>query len=174
MSASNSVLTFFAHNGAMRLLSGKEHDGALAFMQKAADVAKGSCCLRSKCGSIIVNDSGIIGAGFNSPPGNKCLKACIKDSLPKDFRSDRTCCLHAEQRAMMDALKRNPKKVHGSRIYFIRLDDKGNMMPSGKPYCTICSKMALDIGIAEFALMRKEGICVYGTKEYNDVSFGNE
>jgi deoxycytidylate deaminase len=158
----------------MRLLSGKEHNDAFAFMQKAAEIAKGSCCLRSKCGSVIVKDGKMIGSGFNSPPGNRCPKACIKDSLPKDFRSDRTCCVHAEQRAMVDALRKNPKDIVGSRIYFIRLDEKGDMEPAGKPYCTICSKMALDIGIGEFALMRKEGVCVYDTKEYNDVSFVNE
>jgi deoxycytidylate deaminase len=157
---------------AMRLLSGKERGDALAFMQKAAEIAKGSCCMRSKCGSIIVKDGRIIGSGFNSPPGNKCLKSCIKDSLPRDFKSDRTCCVHAEQRAMVDALRRNPKTIQGSRIYFIRLDEKGNMEPAGKPYCTICSKMALDVGISEFALMHKEGICVYDTENYNDASFG--
>ena len=158
----------------MKLLFDKEHDDALAFMQKAAEIAKGSCCLRSKCGSIIVKGNEIIGLGFNSPPGNRCLKSCIKDSLPKDFKSDKTCCVHAEQRAMMDALKRNPGTVQDSRIYFIRLDEKRNMKFAEKPYCTICSKMALDIGIAEFALMHKEGICVYDTDEYNDVSFGKK
>ena len=158
----------------MMILSGKERDDALAFMQKAAETAKGSCCLRSKCGSVIVKDDKIIGSGFNSPPGNKCLELCIKDSLPKDFKSDRTCCVHAEQRAMVDALRNGTNNIQGSRIYFIRLDENGNMKPAGKPYCTICSKMALDVGIGEFALMHENGICVYDTKEYNDVSFGKE
>ncbi|MBI2668675.1 hypothetical protein HYX14_02425 [Candidatus Woesearchaeota archaeon] len=60
----------------------------------------------------------------------------------------------------------------GSRLYFIRLDEQGNAEHAGEPYCTICSKMSLDAGIAEFVLWHKEGITVYKTKEYNEKSFG--
>lgn len=76
-----------------------------------------------------------------------------------------------EKGAIMDALRNNPGKVGGSRIYFIRLDDKGSTTRSGKPYCTICSKMALDSGIGEFVLWHEEGVCVYDTDEYNTLSF---
>jgi len=31
--------------------------------------------------------------------------------------------------------------------------------------------MALDVKIAEFVLWHKEGICVYNTEEYNQLSF---
>lgn len=47
----------------------------------------------------------------------------------------------------------------------------GLILKAGKPYCTICSKMALDVGIAEFVLWHEEGITVYDTKEYNELSF---
>jgi dCMP deaminase len=144
---------------------------AMAFLKKAAEVALESSCLRSKCGSVIVKDEKVIGSGYNSPPLDKKLSCCFKDSLPDNFVSDRTCCVHAEQRAIMDALKNNPSKIAGSRLYFIRLDERGGMAVSGDPYCTICSKIALDSGIAEFILLRKEGICVYDTEEYNRKSF---
>ena len=71
----------------------------------------------------------------------------------------------------MDALRNNPDKIIGSRLYFIRLDDKGAPSRAGKPYCTICSKMALDIGIEEFVLWHEKGVCVYDTQEYNALSF---
>ena len=71
----------------------------------------------------------------------------------------------------MDALKNNPSKLKDSRLYFIRLNEKNEKEPAGKPYCTICSKMALDAGIVEFILMHKEGIKVYKTDEYNNLSY---
>ncbi len=155
----------------MKYLSGEEEREALKWINKAANIALQSTCYRSKCGSIIVENDEIIGSGFNSPPQNITLDHCLKEDLPLDFKSDKTCCIHAEQRAIMNALKTNPDKISGSRIYFIRLDDKGNKKTSGQPYCTICSKMALDAGIQEFVLWHDEGICVYNTKEYNELSF---
>ena len=75
----------------------------------------------------------------------------------------------------MDALTKNSDKIAGSRLYFIRLDSDGTLsktgVQSGKPYCTICSKMSLDVGIREFVLKHEEGICAYDTAEYNLLSF---
>jgi deoxycytidylate deaminase len=155
----------------MRFLKGSEEKQAMIFIEEAAKIAQSSSCLRSKCGSIIVRSGEIIGKGFNSPPLNKKPGFCIKDQLPKNFKSDKTCCIHAEQRAIMDALKHNPEKISGSRLYFIRLDESRKKAMAGKPYCTICSKMALEVGISEFVLLHREGICVYGTEEYNRLSF---
>ena len=155
----------------MKFLSDSEEKIALSFINQAVEIAKSSPCFRSKCGSVIVKDNEIIGRGYNSPPLNQKLNHCLKDDLPTDFKSDKTCCLHAEQRAIMDALKNNPQKINGSRLYFIRLDTKNNIIKAGKPYCTICSKMALDSGISEFVLWHEEGICVYDTEEYNQLSF---
>jgi deoxycytidylate deaminase len=120
-----------------------------------------------------VNANEIIGRWYNSPPldqeeQRKC--SCIKDAYHRKV-TDKTCCVHAEQRAIMDALKNNPDKIIWSRLYFIRLDEKGNPTRSGDPYCTICSKMALDMGISEFVLRQEKGIAVYDTKEYNLLSY---
>ena len=71
----------------------------------------------------------------------------------------------------MDALQHHPEKLLGSRLYFIRLDDRGEKKKSGDPYCTICSKFSLNAGVAEFVLWKEEGICVYGTVGYNELSF---
>jgi deoxycytidylate deaminase len=157
----------------MKFLSGEEKKKAIEYMEKAAEIALNSSCIRSKCGSIIVKDGEIIGSGFNSPPAEMENQRRCRENK-KDLHekvTDKTCCVHAEQRAMIDALKRNPEKILGSRLFFIRLDEQGNIKRAGKPYCTICSKMALDIGIAEFVLWHKEGICVYNTDEYNKISF---
>ena len=155
----------------MRILSGKEAVKALEYLDIAAMAAGYSCCFRSKCGSVIVKDDQIIGKGYNSPPLDVKLEYCLKDALPADFKSDKTCCVHAEQRAIMDALQHHPDKITGSRLYFIRLDEQGQKKRSGDPYCTICSKFSLDSEIGEFVLWREEGICVYDTVEYNELSF---
>ncbi|MBU0470036.1 MAG: hypothetical protein KKA62_05425 [Nanoarchaeota archaeon] len=157
----------------MRYLSGEEEKKALEYLKKTAEIAVRAACRRSRCGSIIVKDSQIIGSGFNSPPGNKEeQRRCSysKDSLHKKI-TDKTCCIHAEQRAIMDALRRYPDRIFGSRLYFIRLDENEKPSRAGQPYCTICSKMALDVGIAEFILWTEKGIAVYDTEEYNLISF---
>lgn len=122
----------------------------------------------------MVKDGEVIGKGYNSPPGDTIPDRCIKDDLPMGFKSDRTCCVHAEQRAIMDVLKHHPKEIEGSTLYFTRLDNNDNMAKSGLPYCTICSKMTLDVKIANFVLWHEEGITVYKTDEYNRISFGLE
>ena len=143
----------------------------MGYLDLAVEVALESSCYRSRCGSVIVKDGEVIGEGFNSPPGNKTLDSCFKDKLDDDFKSDKTCCVHAEQRASIDALRKG-NDLEGSRLYFIRIDGDGDKIEAGKPYCTICSKMVLDVGISEFVLLHEEGICVYGTEEYNEISFG--
>jgi len=155
----------------MIILSGEEAKKAFKYIDDAATAAAYACCFRSKCGSVIVKDDQVIGKGYNSPPLDTKLEYCLKDSLPANFKSDKTCCMHAEQRAIIDALQHHPEKLPGSRLYFIRLDEQGNKKKSGEPYCTICSKFTLDNGVAEFVLYKEEGICVYDTVEYNELSF---
>ena len=155
----------------MRYITGEEEKEATKYIEEAAKIALNSTCLRSRCGSVIVKDREIIGKGFNSPPHGKILDKCLKDDLPDDFKSDKTCCVHSEDRAIMNVLINNPEKISGSRLYFIRLDEHGNKKKAGKPYCTICSKLALDRGISEFVLLHEKGICIYNTEEYNQLSF---
>lgn len=157
----------------MKRLLGNEEEKAFEFIAKAIEIAKNATCQRSKCGSVIVQLDEIIGCGFNSPPQNieeqrRCF--CSKDSYHNKV-TDKTCCVHAEQRAIMDALRSNPEKIFGSRLFFIRLDENGKAMRAGEPYCTICSKTALDVGIIEFILWQDSGVCVYDTREYNELSF---
>lgn len=135
----------------MRYLSGDEEKKALEHINNVAGVAKNATCERSKCGSVIVRLDEIIGSGFNSPPQD--IEEQRRCSHSKDFYhkkvTDKTCCVHAEQRAIIDALRKNSDKLSGSRLYFVRLD----------------------VGIVEFVLWHDEGVCVYDTKEYNELSF---
>jgi deoxycytidylate deaminase len=157
----------------MRYISWTEESEAIRYLELAVEIARSSSCNRSHCGSLIVSDSKIIGQGFNSPPWQlesqkRC--SCNKDSYNQKV-TDKTCCIHAEQRAIMDALQHHPDRLVWSRLYFIRLDETGNISFAGKPYCTICSKMSLDVGISEFVLWHEQGIAIYDTDEYNNLSF---
>jgi deoxycytidylate deaminase len=157
----------------MKYLKGNEEKKAIEYLMKALEIGLNSTCQRAKCGSIIVKDDEIIGIGFNSPPKNiEKQRRCSfsKDSYHKKI-TDKTCCVHAEQRAIIDALKRNPDKISNSKIYFIRIDEDNKPVRAGNPYCTICSKMALDTGIKQFILWKEEGVAVYETEEYNLISF---
>ncbi len=141
-------------------------------MNKAAKMAEKALCLKAKCGTVIAKINEIIGQGYNAPPLDKEEnRMCDKEFGQSKEKYDRTCCMHAEWRAIMDALKRNPKKLKGSKLYFIRIDEKGNIKKSRKPYCTVCSRMALDTGIDKFVLWHEEGICEYPTDEYNTLSY---
>lgn len=142
----------------------------MKYILRAAKIAKESTCLRSKCGSVIVKDGEIIGEGYNSPAGSVRRCSCDKDSLHKKV-TDKTCCVHAEQRAIFDALSNNSDKIKGSILYFIRLNSNGEISFAGRPYCTICSKSALDVGIEEFVLLHENGLTAYGTEEYNRISY---
>lgn len=158
----------------MKLLSEQnEIDEALEYLEEARIVWLQATCTRSKCGSVIVKNWEIIWVWYNSPASeleNQRRCSCNKDDYHKKV-TDKTCCIHAEQRAIMDALRKNPDKIIGSRLYFSRLDDIWNIKYSWEPYCTICSKMSLDVWIREFVLYKKEWICVYETWEYNDLSY---
>lgn len=156
----------------MRYLEGQEEQDAIRWMSEAARVAKKALCLKAKCGTVIVHDGEIIGEGYNAPPlDSEEHRTCDKTFGPGKPNYDRTCCMHAEWRAILDALKNNPDKISGSKLYFTRVGKDGEMLKSGEPFCTVCSRLALDTGIAHFLLWHDEGLCEYPTDEYNQLSY---
>lgn len=157
----------------MKYLQDTEEQRAIEWMNEAAKVAEKALCLKAKCGTVIVKDGNIIGQGYNAPPldddkNRTCLDEYDFSGKPK---YDHTCCMHAEWRAVLDAMKQNSEQLEGSQLYFTRIDEDGNIKKSGEPYCTICSRFALDVGIAEFLLWHDKGICSYPTDEYNKLSY---
>lgn len=142
------------------------------FFSEAGKEARKALCKRDKCGAVVVLGDKIIGRGYNAPPQDDVSQAkCDLDltSSPKP-KADRTCCIHAEWRAIIDALK-GRDDLKGGMIYFTRVDDEGNLLKSGEPYCTECSRLALDVGLSNFALWHEAGIKLYPTAEYNDLSY---
>lgn len=142
------------------------------YFEEAGKEADKALCLRDKCGAVVVLNNEVIGKGCNGPAKNdvsnrKCGLNLVNSTKPK---SDRTCCVHAEWRAIVGAIK-NKQDISGSTLYFTRVDSLGNILKSGKPYCTTCSRLALDNGIKYFALWHDSGIKLYDTNEYNELSY---
>lgn len=152
----------------MRVLEFSSHEKSF---KEAVREAEKSSCARRKCGSVIADQNGeIIGRGHNSPPGGGPARCHVEKSSYHEKVTDKTCCVHAEQRAVADALSRNPEKMKKSMIFFASVDESGEPLPAGKPYCTICSKTALDVGIKEFVLWEERGLVGYETGEYDELS----
>lgn len=156
----------------MDILRDGQEKEVLKWFDEAAKVAKNSTCLRAHCGAVIVKEGKIIATGFNSPPQNNPeFRTCLNEyEIPSGFRHDRTCCIHAEQRAIQDALKQGGA-MSGSIIYFINIDDSGNKIKAKDLKCTICSRAVLDAGIAEFALYCEDGVRIYTTDEFDRLSY---
>lgn len=141
------------------------------FLSLAEEQAKLATCKRAKCDTVIVKNYKIIGRGFNSPAGNSKLLCHVDKKILHEKVVDKTCCVHAERRAMDNALSNfNKEALKGSVIFFSRVDEEGNTLFSGEPYCTRCSKDALDIGILKWVLRHESGIYVYDAKEYHELS----
>ena len=143
------------------------------FFEEARQVALGATCTRARCGSVVVSkDREVIGRGFNAPPlGDESQRMCEVE-LDKSIKqnNDKTCCVHAEWNAILDALKNHPQDIEGSTLYFMRVSDEGEFTEAGDPYCTVCSRLALQSGISTFGLWNN-GPQMIDTKEYNQKSY---
>lgn len=141
--------------------------------EAAAREARKSLCLRSACGAVLVDRAGtILGTGYNAPPKDDLsLRVCghFGPSSRKP-KADRTCCVHAEWRALCHAIETSPQLVVGANMVFVRVDPRGVIQRSGQPYCTVCSRLALDVGVSEWSLWHSEGIRIYPAVEYHRLS----
>ena len=96
----------------MKIISEKEESNVKFIFDEAVKEALKSTCLRSKCGSVIIKNGKIIGKGFNSPPKNlESQRKCLQNKKEIDEKvADKTYCVHAEQRAIINALENNSDK----------------------------------------------------------------
>jgi len=146
------------------------------YFEKAANQARLATCHRAKCGAIVVAKNGeIIGEGFNCPPLNReDLRLCESDfDLSIKPKYDKTCCIHAEWNAIISALKNFGSKIDGGTLYFMRVDNDGKWTDAGKPFCTVCSRLAVQSGLKNFALWDEINKIpkIYDVIEYNRESY---
>lgn len=143
------------------------------YFEAAQEVATQATCTRARCGAVIVNETGnIIGKGYNAPPlEDESQRMCDAEfNIQEKLKSDKTCCVHAEWNAIMEALQDYPAQIAGSTLYFMRVDEEGKFTEAGQPYCTVCSRLALQAGVYTFALWN-QGPELYDTRTYNTLSY---
>lgn len=144
-----------------------------SYFKQAAEVAVKATCNRAHCGAVIVATNGqIIGRGYDAPPmGDESQRMCdakLDQSIKQN--NDKTCCVHAEWNAIIDALTNYSSKVPGSTLYFMRIDRSGGFTDAGQSYCTVCSRLALESGIGTFGLWN-DGPDMIDAAEYNQKSY---
>ena len=88
------------------IIDDHEREDAMRWMSVSADMARQAMCRDARCGSVIVKDNVLIGSAYNAPAGG--LESQRRCHIPKTAYhirvTDKTCCVHAEQRAIMDAV----------------------------------------------------------------------
>ena len=157
----------------MKRVTGHDLDTHRPHFQAAANIAKQATCYNGLCGTVIVKDGEVIGRGYNGPAfDDEANRICANTyDLSMKPKYDKTCCTHAEWRAILDACKRNADKIDGSTLYFMRVNDAGEFTDAGDPYCTVCSRLALESGIGKFMLWNDDGADIYDAAEYNRKSY---
>jgi deoxycytidylate deaminase len=157
----------------MQRMTGTELEAIRPFFVAAATIAAEATCNRAKCGTVIVQDGEIIGQGYNGPAlDDEASRTCDDEyDLSVKPKYDKTCCIHAEWRAILDACKHNADKIGGSVLYFMRVDDEGKFTDAGDPFCTTCSRLTLESGVGKFALWNAGGADIYDAAEYNKKSY---
>jgi dCMP deaminase len=88
------------------------------FMDLAESLAKRSHCVKAQVGAVLTNDTRIISIGYNGPPAetHNCDEDFGAEGCPRDSKGSCSLALHAEQNAILYAIK-NGAKVEGSTLY---------------------------------------------------------
>lgn len=157
----------------MKRITGFDLEEIQLFFVMAAEQAQQATCMNAKCGAVIIKDGHVIGKGANSPPkGDETNRMCQQTfNISNKSNYDVTCCVHAEWQAILETCKRRPKEIDGSTLYFIRIGKAKEFLNAGKPYCTNCSRLAMEAGIAYFALWNDNGADMYQISEYNQKTY---
>jgi dCMP deaminase len=108
------------------------------YMNLAKDLAKRSHCVKRQVGAVLTKDTRIISIGYNGPPPNthNCDEEWPKEGCPLDSRNSCSLALHAEENAILYAVK-NGTQINGSTLYT-------TLSP-----CIACARLILSSGIKE-------------------------
>lgn len=113
------------------------------YMNIAVQVSLRSTCMRRKVGAVIVKDNRILSTGYNGAPSGlpNCIDNCERcyrsaHNIPSGQMLDMCYAVHAEQNAIMNALKTG-EDLKGAVLYV-------NTYP-----CVTCFKLTVQSGIKE-------------------------
>jgi len=113
------------------------------YMNICVQVSLRSTCMRRKVGAVIVKDNRILSTGYNGAPSGlpNCIDNCNRcyrsaHNIPSGQMLDMCYAVHAEQNAIMNALKTG-EDLRGAVLYV-------NTYP-----CVTCFKLTVQSGIKE-------------------------
>ena len=88
------------------------------FMDLAKNLARRSHCIKAQVGAVLTKDTRIISVGYNGPPAgtHNCDVEFPEMGCPRDSKGSCSLALHAEQNAILYALK-NGSDVEGATLY---------------------------------------------------------
>jgi dCMP deaminase len=88
------------------------------FMNLATDLASRSHCIKAQVGAVLTRDTRIISIGYNGPPAHthNCDEEWPDTGCPRDARGSCSLALHAEENAILYAVK-NGAKLEGAVLY---------------------------------------------------------
>lgn len=136
---------------------------AYLLLKEAGSQAKQSKCKKSQRGVVIVKNNKVIAAGYNKPTIEELC--CLRDAITDNSRAELCTAVHAEQMALLKSIE-NPA---GGTMYHIKLKN-GCMVQSGRPSCTVCSRMILEADV-NVVLWQKECYVMYSPEEFNKLCF---
>lgn len=155
----------------MEFLENERKELAEYFMQKAAEITfdKKDICPKSQRGVVIVRQNEIIGRGYNKITIPKYCNPCIRRHITDNSRTELCSAIHAEEMAILDALKKG-NSLEDTILFHTKVKDKKQAY-SKQPSCTNCSREIYIAGISEVVLWLKDGYALYSAEEFNELSF---
>lgn len=108
------------------------------YMELAVNLAKRSHCIKRHVGAVLAKDTRIISIGYNGPPAgtHNCDEVWPDTGCPRDSKGGCSLALHAEQNAILYAVKNNTA-VDGATLYI-------TLSP-----CLACSRIIYSMGISK-------------------------
>jgi dCMP deaminase len=106
------------------------------FMDLAINLSKKSHCVKAQVGAVLTKDTRIVSIGYNGPPAgtHNCDIEWPKEGCPRDSKGSCSLALHAEQNAILYAIK-NSTSVQGATLYI-------TLSP-----CIACARVIYTVGI---------------------------
>lgn len=108
------------------------------FMELAVNLAKRSHCVKRHVGAVLAKDTRIISIGYNGPPAgtHNCDEEWPETGCARDRKGSCTLALHAEQNAIIYAVKNNAN-VEEATLYV-------TLAP-----CLACARIIYSTGISK-------------------------
>lgn len=88
------------------------------YMELAEKLALRSHCVKAQVGAVLTKDTRIVSLGYNGPPAgtHNCDEEFPIEGCPRDSKGSCSLALHAEQNAILYAVKNNTA-IEGSTLY---------------------------------------------------------